>query len=102
MIIFQALMNQGVMPEGLGLGLEVPMQEIDFIPIAGSSTDEPESEMIWDESPKQRTAGSDDELVLAKTKRKAEETTDAGAPACAPEPKKSRRLNKGRSKRVKS
>lgn len=31
----QALMNQGVLPEGLGLGLEMPIQEIDFIPIAG-------------------------------------------------------------------
>lgn len=89
----QALMNQGVMPEGLGLGLEIPMQEIDFIPIAGSSTDEPESDINWDENAK------NDDIVQGKMKRKADDSADT--PTCAPEVKKSRRINK-RSKRVKS
>lgn len=93
----QALMNQGVMPEGLGLGLEVPIQEIDFIPIAGSSTEEPENDMIWNEK---NVTDTEEDVVQAKQKRKApEEHKDT--PTCAPESKKPRRMNKGRSKRVK-
>lgn len=82
------------MPEGLGLGLEAPVQDIDFIPIAGSSTDEPE--LLWNEKTK---AESEEDLVQVNKKRKVEEHKDT--PTSAPESKKSRRINKGRSKRVK-
>lgn len=95
----QALMNQGVMPEGLGLDMAVrEIQQIDFIPIAGSSTDEPESE-IWNEK-SQNSSDTEDDVVQVKQKRKApEEHKDT--PTSAPEAKKPRRMNKGRSKKVK-
>lgn len=95
----QALMNQGVMPEGLGLGLEAPIQEIDFIPIAGSSTEEPENDSIWDEKTKQTTTDSEDEVPQKHKRKIPDEHKDT--PACAPDAKKPRRLNKGRSKRAK-
>lgn len=94
-------MNQGVMPEGLGLNPELPLQQIDFIPIAGSSTDEPEMEQnIWEENPKNELV---DDIVQAKLKRKADECTNTNSdtPTCPPDLKKARRINK-RGKRVKS
>lgn len=104
----QALVNQGVMPEGLdlGLALEAPTQELDFIPIAGTSNPpadpaEPDSWTV--EGSKCSEASSADEASPSKSpgKRKAVDAEPAETPTCAPEAKKPRRLQKGRSKRVK-
>lgn len=121
----QALVNQGVMPEGLGLGLalEAPSQGVmDFIPIAGtSSEDTNDAELqqdVWNMEGSKCSEQNVDEPsslpavpvsqqpspIVTKgspvSKRKHIEEPNE-TPTCAPETKKPRRLQKGRSKRVK-
>ena len=80
----QALANQGVMPEGLGM--EFVDECADFVPIAGTSSSDMNQQQIWDSIMKK---GDD-------LKRKASEDTFA-----VPENKKPRRIHKSRSKRSK-
>lgn len=115
----QALVNQGVMPEGLGLvALEAPTQDINFIPLADDSSEETVNvEMqsdLWNmEGSKCSEHNLEEESILPQVdnspsinkaaihgKRKQMEDS-CETPTCGSDLKKGRRLQKNRCKRAK-
>lgn len=116
----QALLNQGVMPEGLGIGIamEAPTQDINFIPIAGTSSgdkiDEELQPEMWNiEESKcvevsaleevaqvQQSPPASPSKAASVAKRKLSDEP-VETPTCAPDAKKGRRLQKNRCKRAK-
>lgn len=91
----QALVNQGLIPENLGLN---PTPECDFIPIAGGSADDHNvngSDLLS----KNENAVGDGDVSVRSVKRKASEIKET--PIITTGAKKTRKLLKARSKRLK-
>lgn len=90
----QALVNQGLIPENLGLN---PTPECDFIPIAGSSSDD---HNVNDNGLLNKTEDVvGDEVCVRSVKRKASELKET--PVNAVGAKKTRKILNMRSKRLK-
>jgi len=97
------LVNQGVIPEGLGLN---PPPEYDFVPIASSSSNNSENQIVSNGSPLDLNKNDDSKIEagtnsgnVKNPKRKASEFKET--PLNAPNAKKLRQVPKMRSKRVK-
>ncbi|PSN47517.1 hypothetical protein C0J52_02235 [Blattella germanica] len=88
----QALANQGVVPEGLGLEFAAEADEcVDFMPIAGTSNGEANQQQIWDSIMKKEEEPSVPEQVAIAPKRKATDDVFGGFKE---ESKKTRRIHK--------